>query len=292
MKISAKKSTEKLLVLRYYSGYDIVIVTTILSFFLAGLMYWFLFPKAHFDDWKHVGPLLKRTPNEVLFRVPLQENHQNIYVPLDAPFIRHVEESADYDLIFIGRTSEKRKVNKKYELKAATYHTKEDAKKHYDEVMAFLRSSDPIFLNFQASVEDRRSPEEKWLKYTPFLIAFIVSFLVFMIKSSYHQLILDKRNGKGKLQIGNLLIRTSKIFAISELKEATLDQSKNALKDDSKLLKLQLHLNGKKLTVCKYSPPYDDDKMIIALVQHARLINWWKDDNFMSKYGDRVLEET
>lgn len=291
MKIHAKKSTEKLLVLRYYSGYDIVIVTTILSFFLAGLMYWFLFPKAHFDDWKHSGPLLKRAPNEVLFRMPLQEIHQNVYVPLNVPFIREIEESGEYHLIFIGRTSEKRQVNKKYELKVGTYHTREDARKHYDEVMKFLRSSEPIFLDFRAKVKDLRTPEEKWLKYTPFLLAFVISLLVFMTRSSYRQLVLDKRNGKGKLQIGNFLIRTSKVFAISELKEATLEQNEDPIKDNSKLLKLQLHLNDKTLTVCKYSPPYDDDKMIVALVQHARLINWWKDDNFMNKYGERALKK-
>ncbi len=194
-------------------------------------------------------------------------------------------------LVFIGRTSEKRQVNQKYELKVGTYHTREDAKKHYDEVMEFLRSSEPIFLGFPSQSRRFKNARRKMAEIHSVFIGICYQPLGIYNKILLSSAVLDKRNGKGKLQIGNFLIRTSKVFAISELEEATLNQNDNPIKDNSKLLKLQLHLNNKTLTVCKYAPPYDDDKMIVALVQHARLINWWKDDNF-NKYGERVLKET
>ena len=283
MKVSINKITDKHLVIRYQKGYDSLVIITVVSLFLAGLTYWFIAAPTHFDEWKYSGPLMKRTPNEVLFRMPLLNSHKIIYVPLDDLYIK--EKKQRYSLVFIGRTSEKLNINRKYTFAPKTYKTKEDARIHLKEALEFLKSSDPIFLKFRTPIPDDRTFKEKWVEYLPFSIAGLIILVTLLKNVTSIKLDLDKNSGHGKLRKGSLLFSSTKKFSIDELVDASVDKKTS---HDETILTLVLHLKNKDFTICTYKPPYKDDKWIAGLSQQARLITWWTNDE-INKYEERKM---
>ena len=291
MKLNVKKASSKRLVLFYQKGFNTALVSSIVSFFVASLVYWFAFVPANKNTWIHQGPLLKREGDnktmEVLFRMPNHEAQQNFYVPLDEPFIRTNEDRNRYELILFGRTSEKRKIFQNYERRIGTYPTKNEAQRHYKEILDFLMSDRKEFID----LSDHLKPEETILNqiipYSPFILALLISsyFLFFPIVRA--QLIMDRNSQSITLKRSSLLIPRSKVFKLANFSKAEL---KKIPKGNLQVYQIILEMNsGEKALLCQYSPPYRDDKYIASLSQHTRLINWWSDDELIEKYGDSIL---
>lgn len=292
MEVNVKQATSKELILVYKLGYTKVWVISSVAFFLASLLYWFVFQPANESAWVLQGALLKKETDargvEALFRMPNHETQQNIYIPLDEPFIRHDEDRKRYELILKGRTSEKRQISRIYEKRIATYPTKEAARKHYREILDFLHGDGTTELKALSKNEHTTTLVEKSLPYLPFILATLISLYFLMFSMVKSELRMNRSTNKLILSRNTLLIPLRTQFPLQKFERADLTKVENG---ESSIYRILLHMQGQKpLTFCEYKPPYKDDKYIASLSQHTHMINWWNDDELIEKYGDTFLK--
>lgn len=286
MKLNVKKANSKLLILGFQQGYNRVWVAAVVSFFVAGLIYWFVFVPSNQDAWTNQGPLLIRDGAEVLFKMPNYDKQENVYVPLDEPFISYKSDRDRYELMLYGRTSERLKIYQSHTKRVGTYQTREEARKHYREIMEFLVSELAIFDGLSKS-EKPITLMDQLLAYSPFMLATIIALYVLLIPVVRAELSLDRNKQQVLLKRSSLLLPRTKSFNLADFEVADLVKVEQ---ETSVIYKLYLTFKGtEKRLFCQYRPPYKDDKLIASLSQHTRLINWWNDDEMMDKYGDAIL---
>lgn len=293
MELSVKKASSKQLILSYKRGYGRIWVAIVVSLFVASLIYWFAFAPSNQNAWIHQGPLLKRVGNgdaeEVLFRMPDFNEQKNRYIPLDEPFISYKEDRNRYELILFGQTSEKLEIYQIYERKIGTYKTKEEAKVHYNEIIAFLKSSDELFDGLSKIEVESQTNIEKVAPYSPFILALFVIIYFLLVPKVRASLMMDRTSKRIEITRSSVLFPQVKRFDLSEFESAEL---KRIELDRGLMYEIILNMKGKgAVLLCKYKPPYKDDKQIASLAQHTRVINWWNDDELIEKYGDDILKK-
>jgi len=294
MELIVKKATNHQLVLIYKRGYNRAWVVSIVSFFIAGLIYWFVFTPFNPDAWTHQGPLLKKEKGiygvEVLFRMPNHQEQHIFYVPLDEPFIRKDDDRKRYELFLIGQTSEKRKIDRIYKQRLNTYPTLEEARKYYNEIVVFLKDDQMTeLLALSEPFSKTTSFGYQLLSIVPFILATCVSiyFLFFpIVKAEFS---MHRPSGTIILKRSSLLLPKIQRFSLKDFLKADLIKEEDGTNE---LFKILIYTkNHEPALWCQYRPPYRDDKHIASLSQYAHMINWWNDDELIEKYGDKFLQE-
>ncbi|MGB0522948.1 MAG: hypothetical protein ACPGJS_08300 [Flammeovirgaceae bacterium] len=287
MEFFVREATREQLSIVFQRDYNRVWVVAIVSFFIAGLIFWFFLLPYNHNTWMYQGPLLKRDGSEVLFRVPNYDKQENFYVPLDEAFVSFKEDRKRYELILYGRTSERLQIFKAHQRRIAVYKTEAEAKKHRQEILDFLASEQTSFQDISASAEDERTPVEQALTYTPFLAATLCSLYFLLVPVVRVNLVLNRGKQRLFLRRSSLLVPRIQVADLANFESADLEVEE---REEFRVYKLMLKLKaGKSMMVLRYTPPYRDDKLIASLSQHRRMINWWFDEEMIDQLGDALL---